>query len=238
MERQPTQDPHSVTAVADQIAAHLNETEPGPLKQIKAIVHALGIEAALNLLAETQQVEANTGLLVADGSRRRTPGGVFFYLARQRVPPKQRRAIWPPQRQAAKRSAPPFDWADRLEIVPQLLATPGEAQTVKITLIGRPGRVVAKGDVVLTTMQNTKAPSLPKGLPKPPDQPTTYVVFIAHKQWRQVAEAIQNPADSLIIEGYPAFDERLQAMTVFALSTTTKLLQQARREAQQQQAQE
>ena len=76
----------------------------------------------------------------------------------------------------------------------------GESKTVKITLIGRPGRIVEKGEVVLTSMQASKAPSLPKGLPPVPIDPTTYVVFIAQKQWKKVAQAIKDPQDVLIVE--------------------------------------
>lgn len=39
-----------------------------------------------------------------------------------------------------------------------------------------------------------KAPSLPKGLPQPPGQPTTYLVFITQKQWRKAKASInQHP---------------------------------------------
>jgi hypothetical protein len=104
---------------------------------------------------------------------------------------------------------------------------------VKITPVGRPGRIVEKGSVVLTTMQSSKAPTLPRGLPEPPGEPMTCVVYIAGKQWRKVAEAIRDPQDKLIVEGYPAFDKRLGALVVFATSVATvKNLQAARREAQ------
>jgi hypothetical protein len=102
--------------------------------------------------------------------------------------------------------------------------------TVKITLVGRPGRIVEKGSVVQTTMQSSKAPALPRGLPEPPGEPTTYVVYIAGKQWQEVAEAIRDPQDKLILEGYPAFDKRLGAPVVFATSVTTENLQATRRE--------
>ena len=103
---------------------------------------------------------------------------------------------------------------------------------MKLTLIGRPGKLIDKGQVMLTTMKSTKPPSLPKGLPKPPEQATTYIVFIAAKQWRRVAESIKDPEDALIVEGYPFFDERLKTIAVLAQSVTTKLLQRAKREAQ------
>jgi hypothetical protein len=106
---------------------------------------------------------------------------------------------------------------------------------VDITLIGRPGRIVEKGEVVLTSMQASKAPSLPKGLPPVPIDPTTYVVFIAQKQWKKVAQAIKEPQDMLIVEGYPVLDKRLGTITVFVQSVTTRLLQAAKREAGQKQ---
>jgi hypothetical protein len=49
-----------------------------------------------------------------------------------------------------------------------------------------------------------------------------------------VASSIKNPTDSLIVEGYPVFDQRLKAMAVFATNITTKLLQRGRREEQSQ----
>jgi hypothetical protein len=100
-----------------------------------------------------------------------------------------------------------MDWAARLEIVPELLTQAKEIKSVKITLIGRPGRVVEKGAVMLTSMQQgSKAPSLPKGLPPVPEEPTVYIVYITRKQWRKVAKAIRNPEDVLIVEGLPVLD--------------------------------
>ena len=101
---------------------------------------------------------------------------------------------------------------------------------MKITLIGRPGRIVEKGDVVLTTMQGAKPPTLPRGLPAPPAEPTTYVVYIARKQWIKVVEALQVPDDRLIVEGYPVFEKRLGAMVVLVSSATTKNLQATARQ--------
>jgi hypothetical protein len=82
----------------------------------------------------------------------------------------------------------------------------------------------------VTTLQSGKTPPLPKGMPKPPETPTLYVVYIAHKQWRKVAEAIQKPEDVLIIEGFPTYDPELKGLAVFATNVTTKLLQAAKRQ--------
>lgn len=106
--------------------------------------------------------------------------------------------------------------------------------TAKLTLIGRPGRVIQAGDCVITTLQSSgKLPTLPKGLPTPPAQPTTFVVYIAAKQWRKVEAALTDPNDALIVEGAPVYDERLPGLAVLAQSVTTKVLQAAKRQADQ-----
>jgi hypothetical protein len=109
---------------------------------------------------------------------------------------------------------------------------------VKITLIGRPGRLVKRDSVVVTRMHNLKRPSLPKQLPKlsGADVETPYTVFIAAKQWRKVADAIKDPDDALIIEGYCFLDPDVAGICVFAKSTTTKHLQRALREKQRTEA--
>jgi hypothetical protein len=215
---------------AADIAQQLGETDPEAVAQIGRTVQYLGADAALAFLRETLEVEAGGGMLVRDGSRRRTPGGTFLNLVRGRVPYKTRVRIWPHLKQPEKKKIEPQPWEVYRELAPEDAQQPGEAMTVKITLTGRPGRIVEKDYLVLTTMQNTKAPSLPKGLPEPPAEPTTYVVYIAGKQWRKVAGAIQDPQDRLILEGYPVLDKRLGAVAVFATSVTTKNLQAAARE--------
>lgn len=95
--------------------------------------------------------------------------------------------------------------------------------TVKLTLIGRPGRVIQAGDCVITTLQSSgKLPTLPKGLPAPPTVPTTFIVYIAAKQWRKVEAALTDPDDALIIEGVPVYDERLPGLVLLAQSVATR----------------
>ena len=227
-------------AVAAIIAQQLGETNPAAIAQIGQLVQRMGEEAAQALLQATLQVEAQGGVLTANGHRRRTPGGAFLYLARGRLSDPDRAAVF--QRNWAKKKkapagpptppAPPCEWADRLALVQEAQQESGEATTVKITVIGRPGRVVERGDVVLTTLRGGSAPALPKGLPTPPAEPTTYIVLIARKQWAKVAEAIQDPDDVLIIEGYPTLDPQLRGIAVFTLNVTTKKLQSTKRQAQ------
>ena len=77
---------------------------------------------------------------------------------------------------------------------------------------------------------------LPKGLPAPPAEPTTYLVFIAMKQWKKVKDSLnQNSDDKLIVEGFPVLDKRIGegALTVYAQMVTTTHIQRAKRETQQ-----
>jgi hypothetical protein len=84
----------STEETVSNIAKALGEVEETPLTQIAGVVRVLGEESALSLLKETQDVEAKGGQLLADGTRRRSPGGVFFQLARKRLPPEERKEIF------------------------------------------------------------------------------------------------------------------------------------------------
>lgn len=46
------------------------------------VVDIVGKEIALDLFRETQQIEAQGGLMIKNGARRRTPGGLFLHLLR------------------------------------------------------------------------------------------------------------------------------------------------------------
>jgi hypothetical protein len=231
------------TAVAAAIAAALGEPDPGPRAQLAQIVAALGIEAARALLAEARQVEAGAGILTKDG-RPRTLGGVFFFLARGRVSPEQHKRIWPgaqlPGRlQAIKRPAttPPMDrrrpltWTEATRLLSIETGCQGVVMSAKITLVGQPGKIIDKGEVVVVVMKGGDPPSLPKELPEPPAEPTVYLVFIARKQWRKVAAALeQDENDRLIVEGYPALDKKLGVVGVLAHNVTTIGLQVAKQQ--------
>ncbi len=220
--------------VVQKIATALNESGETPLAEIGRVLEVLGEEKALNTLEQTLKIEAEGGMMTDDEKRRRTPGGVFFKLVKNQATPKERGKIFGP----SSRVVPKYiTWEESKELSNEALQLPkGEIVAVKVNIIGRPGRVIEKGTVVITSMKNSQAPNLPKGLPKPPPDPTTYIVYIAMKQWDKVKDSIdQHTDDQLIIDGYPIFDKRIGktgAMTVFAQNVTTQLLQQTRREAQ------
>src|SRR5262245_52716731 len=81
-------------ALSDTILSALAETEALPRAQVAAVVDVLGESAAQRLLDETLKIESEGGLMTGDGQRRRTPGGVFFHLARRELPKDERVRIF------------------------------------------------------------------------------------------------------------------------------------------------
>lgn len=73
------------TQTVEEIATALGETEPRARATIERSVAVLGIEAAQALRREVESVEAEGGMLTADGTRRRTPGGIYLLLLKQRL---------------------------------------------------------------------------------------------------------------------------------------------------------
>ena len=88
---------HATTPTVAAIAAQLGETEQLPQRQIARALTTLGEERVRGLVARALAIEAQGGLMLPDGSRRRTLGGVFFQLLRKDVTPAERRVIFPPQ---------------------------------------------------------------------------------------------------------------------------------------------
>lgn len=89
------------------IAKALGEVEETPLAQITGVVRVLGEEGALSLLNETLELEKSGGMTLSDGTRRRSPGGVFFQLARRKLDPEDRKTIFREKKADAIEGAPP-----------------------------------------------------------------------------------------------------------------------------------
>src|SRR3712207_1783997 len=124
-----------------QIADQLGETEKTPLAQIRRMLQTIGPERTQAFVDQALKVEASGGMLLPDGSRKRTLGGVFFRLVRDQVSEAERRAIWPyprwqqrKQRQKAQAapaltSLPPCQWEQADEVIAEVSQHPGAATT-------------------------------------------------------------------------------------------------------------
>ncbi len=136
--------PNPITETAAAIAAQLGETAPGARATIWRTVRTLGPERTQAFVAQAQEIEANGGMLIPDGSRRRTLGGIFFYLVRTQVTDdeamqinrawrwhqwKQRQPIKPKATTAASAPLllPPFVWDEAAPLIAELTAQAGVA---------------------------------------------------------------------------------------------------------------
>lgn len=224
-----------IKTVVQHIADELGEGEKKPQRQIRQIVERAGIEFAERLLQETKEIEANGGMTIDSGDRKRTPGGVYFYLARRDLPEDDRDAIFHAWRVALRKRNEreahfdEFSWEERSSIIKTLLASKvGEIAELKVSLTGRLGEIERREYLIITTMEHRIDPdSLPKGVPQPPTDPMQYVVYISAKQWERVEKAVED--DDIIVEGYCTFDKETDQYTIYTTYVTTQKLQRKER---------
>src|SRR5215471_14307580 len=215
----------------DTLAQALQEPKRALLLKV---LRTLGQDRCAALLADTLQCEAGGGMPTKDGTRRRTPGGVFFQLVKERATRQERHRLFytpMPRHQQPPTPAQPQahpqapSWEEVQALVPTL--PQGEA-TVKLTLIGRPAldAIQTRPTYVALRMQGKAPGPLPKGLPPVPDQhPITWLVVIALRQWNRVKDSLAAHADdTLIIEGHPVVAG--DGTHVLLVQTCTSVVQQ------------
>ncbi len=225
-----TDTPKPASPLVATIAATLQEPN---VQLIRRVVKVLGEARAQAILADTLTIEAAGGLLTADQTRRRTPGGVFFYQVKATTPRKLRLRIFPPMEGGAQQ---PCTWRDVHEAVETLTGTPpGEVRTVKLTLIGRPTATQMRGQAVLFQLTGTPPGTLPKGLPPLPRRPVVWTVVVALRHWNRVKESLAaHPEDQLVLEGYPLIDQDRPVLLV--QSCRSVAMQRAQKAAQHKEA--
>ena len=86
---------HDFYQLTRQIADQLGETDATPRAQIRRMLQTIGPERTQTFVQQALEIEANGGMLLPDGRRKRTLGGVFFRLVCDQVSDVERRAIWP-----------------------------------------------------------------------------------------------------------------------------------------------
>jgi Phosphorylated adapter RNA export protein, RNA-binding domain len=225
------------TLTADSLAEILHEPKRGLLQRVLRVV---GPDLVADVLVDTLQCEAHGGMLTKDGTRRRSPGGTFFQLMKDRVSGRQRWWLFAPKPARPRRRSPSNPqgptWDEVQPLIAQLATTrAGEARVMKLTLIGRPGKVEIRKDCVLLRMQGKAPGNFPKGLPPVPKQaPLTWTVLVARRQWNRVQGSITtDQEDQLIIEGYPALQGTEHIL--LAQSCVSVAMQRAQKAAQGQQ---
>jgi hypothetical protein len=183
------------------IAKALGEADEGPLAQIKAVLDNLGEQACLTLLAETEKIEKAGGLMRGDGSGRRSPGGVFFFLARQRLPRDVRAAIFndkKPRDPRAPSSAPPEAKTKSSANAAPAPSSSGlpRRRVFEVVPASKPAPTVAAAPRV--EPRGDWPPVPPEGAFIPPELPVA-VVRAKVKQAMQTAVVGLNPTDQYLL---------------------------------------
>ncbi len=188
------------------ISKALGEADEGPLAQIKAVVDNLGEPACLTLLAETEKIEKAGGLMRGDGSGRRSPGGVFFFLARQRLPRDVRAAIFndkkPRDPSAPKPVAPAAKSAASGGVPPSQGGLP-RRRVFEVVPASKPAPqvVAAAASPVSPARAEPRGewpPAPPEGAFIPPELPAA-VVRAKAKQSAHAALGPLNPTDQYLL---------------------------------------
>lgn len=220
--------------IAQKIATTLNESDPEPVGQIEQIVELLGEEQALAYLEQAIAIDTEGGMPTNEGDRNRTLGGTFFYLVRGGITWSQRRKLFPYRhlgpKPKKKQTLPAFEWDDRIRAFAQFRRKDLGEGIVEIKVVGKPMKIIERGSVTIVTIRGGAPPTLPKGLPKPPAEPTTYLILIAQKHWKKVAADITEPDNKLIVRGWPVYDRKLGTITILAQNASSIYLERARRE--------
>jgi len=230
-------------AAIEEITEKLGETSPKPRIQIGKIARTRGLEFAYEVLTEVLQVEASGGMMTEDGSRRRTPGGVYFYLARGKLSREEIKAIFrsrPKNRDPRQGPGPnspgpkALRWQQRKEVLPGLLAEAGEGITARLTLQGMLGaaNTAYRGLVILGFEHKAQIDMVPRGVPTPRGD-TRYVVFTLAAHWPRVAAALEaDENDRLVMEGLPFYDAEHGVVVLLVTQLSTRaILRGARSEA-------
>ena len=183
------------------IAKALGEADEGPIAQIKAVMDNLGEQACMTLLAETEKIEKAGGLMRGDGSGRRSPGGVFFFLARQRLPRDVRAAIFndkKPRDPRAPGSAPPPVAAKAPKPSVPPAAPVGPLPRPRGFEVVPASKPAPSSSVPRSEPRGSWPPAPPEGAFIPPELPAA-VVRAKAKQSAQSALASLNPTDQYLL---------------------------------------
>lgn len=106
---------------------------------------------------------------------------------------------------------------------------------MKTNVVGRPDKIDVQGDTVTLYLTYTPKPNtngtygFPKGVPTPPEVITPIIAYIGKKQFDKIKPQLDNPDDTLIIEGGASLVID-GVLTVYASNITSRLLQMAKNE--------
>lgn len=207
--------------IASQLIERLQETERKPVRQIKQIVEICGAEFALFMAENAETIFNNEGMTVQDGSRKRSLGGVFFYIVRGSVPPDVRRVIFPVSAKDRMKPSkyPELDWDNRHEVL-QTITNIGEVDEVNISIKGKPDHIERRAHLVVVALEGVIGPeqTFPRGMPPITEEPSRFFIYISENQWeKHVAKAFtKNRKPMIHVDGACFFDGESGGIGIYA----------------------
>ena len=231
-----------ISQLAKGFGENLGETDSMPFKQIGKMIETCGLAFVEKIMADTEAAEAAGGMKTHDRKRRRSKGGVFFFLAKGQMDAKLRSEIFPNfGKHGDGTIAPPgIDWDERIEPMSALReqAGPSEQPDRQLERADQ-AQLHIDGSSVMTVIEQrqVKAPPYPKGVPHfdSIDGITTYYVFMSLRHWKRVEKALEDESDLLIVEGSAVYDAQLEGITVLSTRVSTKLQEYKKRKSKSQQ---
>jgi hypothetical protein len=233
----PELTPEQADALVAEFAAILQENDPQPLGQIRRMVTFIGEGFVRKHLDNALKIEEEGGMMTVEGDRRRTIGGVFFYLVKGDMTLEQRAHVFPGTVYIARKATRTISWEERMDILEALKNAPqGNIRSVQLIIKGKPGEVKITDDTVMLVfhqpIESQPVQPYPRGVPAPPDANLSWVVYAGIRSWEKVAERLEHPKDEIIIDGIPFWDHETQTMAILAIGLTTRELE--RRQAMRQ----
>jgi hypothetical protein len=199
----------------------LNEKAKDAYRLVFHMLDLVDVEQVHSIYERTLEIEVEGGMMTSDNKRRRTIGGVFFYLAKDMLPPEISKQIFS---RAYQQRAWAMDWSDRTDRVTQIKEQ-GTINTMKVTLTGDPGYYVKDGTTVIVQMRDTLDygyMNYPIGTPKADLPPVVYTIYMAEKMWKKVSKDLENPNRELHVNGVCHFDAETQTIAVLAEHVKTE----------------
>lgn len=218
---------YELTAVLTQL---LEEDHQHPRGQINKIIHLLGTDYAQLMADAAVEIYNAEGIMLHDGSRKRTLGGTFFYLVRTTADEHVSASIFGPMYSKKIRNYHPMPWDKRVEPIKMMRSynRKGGVREVNITIKGRPNAIKRQDSayIVLVDMVNKDYEQIfPRGIPEIPDFPekTQYVLYVGEPQWQKhVGDIFFKDKDAIIYaEGLPILDSETNTIAVFVRNVKT-----------------
>lgn len=185
---------------SQKIARMLAETESGPIGSLAKIIHICGIRFTLRMVKQAFAIEAAGGMMLPDGSRKRTIGGVFFYQARSYLSPAMHAYLFTfhKNNKTKKKAAAPAPQAEAQPDTPKPGSPAGpEPPVVAAALSSDEALIAARGQLAALREQRRDAQAKLDAVRK--GQAKTTGVFSLMKQVVDTQKAI----DALLAE-HPA----------------------------------